>query len=114
MRYYVLNQPTFPDLRPYIEGVFLSDDPDDCGESPAPVRENMTAASGLLRVGGKILTEDELLASPEGRRALHDWRAGDDSQHIEEVRRWLAEDRAQDALMLARRHPGLRVVKGEG
>lgn len=99
MRYYVVWQPRYLDLQPYVVTEVLAE-----SEHEARMR-------GLAGLRTLVLTEDDLLYEPWGRRAYEEWRLGDDSQFIEDTRRGMAEvDPEDEAAALGRGRPVLRIV----
>lgn len=80
-RYYILEVGKFvPDpsqRRPYITAEIAATPPGTRSESDADRRADSRGKIGLN--GYRILTREEMLEDPEGRRALLAWEAGDDA-----------------------------------
>jgi hypothetical protein len=84
MRYYIVCLPRYLDLRPYVVTEVIAE-----SEHEARMR-------GLAGLRALVLTDEDLLYEPWGRRAYEDWRLGDDSQFEEDTRRGMAEPGAED------------------
>jgi hypothetical protein len=99
MRYFIVWQPRYLDLRPYVLSEVVAE-----SEYDARMR-------GLAGLKALVLTHEDLLLEPWGGQAYEDWRAGDDSQFQEDIQRELAKADAEDeALEFGRPRPTLRVV----
>lgn len=75
MRYYVLCSSDVSGIESYVVAEVV-------GEAMPPELRHGGSAAGAI-AGGRslILTRTELTATPDGRRALAEWEAGNDIQH---------------------------------
>jgi hypothetical protein len=86
MRYYVLVRDDPGVIRPHVVAEVVRERYDD-GEF-----RDTSLGANLGVQGAEILTRDEILAGPDGRRILADWEAQDDSSFDEHLDRELERE----------------------